>query len=474
MNDSTSLPMDKKDCENTALLLIGSAGNGKSTLGNFLIDPSKSHMFGEKAKFSMARSNRPETQELSCEEFTHQGRYTFRVIDTPSLNDGAEKDLIHMCSLVKFLNDPNLKGVRACLLCVKFSSKIDAQYKTTVAYYSRLLPSLFEGNVLIIMTEFMTDDRAEKLRKMRGIDVELVKKNTADEIKDSARLTYNPPLFTVDCLPVDKDEREYSLKVRESVLDYILQLSDVRTANLRVEKTDYLKQLDAKEIGRLKGEITGYNKRLMEANGAATEVLTELEKLKLNILDVEGNIANTKNELAVKDSDDLTVANSWNVNRSFKILKTLHETFDIQSKWKIERVTMWKNSPAEWKDVKKEDYKVSGSLQGQWMRGLHASVTLETKKRTKYANEIAKMKEELEELEEKLKALQEEAKEYNQRHIDFQNEIALLNAYIEERKSAIEKLHINSMSVAETMKRVVELQQQFKETSEEKREAAIV
>ena len=65
--------------------------------------------------------------------------YTCRkgvVVDTPGLNESPVKDLVYMCSLVKALNDPKLPGVSACLLCVKFNSKIDAQYKGTVAYYS--------------------------------------------------------------------------------------------------------------------------------------------------------------------------------------------------------------------------------------------------------------------------------------------------------------------------------------------------
>ena len=455
--------MDKKDRKNTALLLIGSTGNGKSTLGNFLIDPKESHMSGGNARFSMGRSNRPETQDVSCEEFTHNHRCTFTVIDTPGLNESEEKDLIHMCSLVKVLSDPNLEGVRACLLYVKFDSKIDVQYKATVAYYSRLLPSLFEGNVLIIMTEFMTGDRAEKVRKMQRIDVECVKKNTADEIRDCARLAYTPPLFTIDCLPVDESEREYSLKARELVLDYILQLSNVSTANLRVEKTDYLKQLDAKEISRINGEIEGYNKRLKEVNKAATEVLTKDELLQREILHVEGAIANAKNELGVKDSDDLVVTNCWNVEKSFQILKVPHETIDISSEWKIEKVTKWKHpKSAQWKDLDVTEYKVSGSLQGPRLKRLRASIILETKKRTKYAKEIGEMKKGLQKLEGKLKDLRQEAVEYGKRHIEFQNEIDLLNAYIEEKRSAIEKLQLNSMSVAETMKRVDELQQKFK------------
>ncbi len=44
-------------------LLIGSTGNGKSTLGNFLIDPADRNIFDEQL-FRTARDSRPETQNV--------------------------------------------------------------------------------------------------------------------------------------------------------------------------------------------------------------------------------------------------------------------------------------------------------------------------------------------------------------------------------------------------------------------------
>ena len=441
-----------------ALLLIGSTGNGKSTLGNFLVDPNESHMFAEKTKFRMARSNRPETQDVSYGDF-RRGDRTFRVIDTPGLNESPTKDLFHMTSLIMALNDPNLQGVSACLLCIKFNSKIDAQYKATVKYYSRLLPSLFEGNVLIIMTEFMTDDRAEKLRKMQRVDVERVKVNTANEIKESAELAYTPPLFAIDCLPMDKEERAHSLRIRKAILDYIQSLTPVKTTNLQVEKTYYLKELDDKKVKRMLGEITGYNKRLMEVNAAATKALTRIEYLEREILQIKGDIENTSSELRVKDSEELVVAKTWSISKTSKIFQALDEKFKISSQWKIDNVSMWKNVEADWSDVQKTDYEVSGSLKGQYMRGLHASVTLETKKHRKYAREIEDMKKMLEELNRKLNTLKDDLRTAHQQHQQYQHELKLLEKYIDDRRDEIGKLSLNSMSTTEAMRRAAELRE---------------
>ena len=296
----------------TGILLIGSVGNGKSTLGNFLIDPSET----KEKKFPIGHSVQPETQDVSWTDFPYNG-HTFTVIDTPGLNESAEKDLEHMGSLMNALN--GMQGVSACLFCVKFNAKIDAQYKATVEYYSRLLPSLFEENVLIIMTKYETSRRNEELRRKQGIDVDSVKQKCAMEIKDIARLAYLPRVFTIDSLPMDKKERDYSLGVREEILEYVQSLQPVTTKSLLVHKTKYVKKLDEEAISRMLGEITGYMMKLIEENAAAKMVLTKVEDIEKQLLKVDGEIANTEKMLAVMDSKEWVVASTSDVSQDCKV-----------------------------------------------------------------------------------------------------------------------------------------------------------
>ena len=55
--------------------------------------------------------------------------------------------------------------ITACIIVVKFDSKIDTQYRKTIEYYSQLLPSLFEKNVFIVMTDYATDPRTIAMRE---------------------------------------------------------------------------------------------------------------------------------------------------------------------------------------------------------------------------------------------------------------------------------------------------------------------
>ena len=270
-----------------AILLIGSTGSGKSTLGNFLLNPD-----GEQV-FQMARDNKPQTQfvkpAVNNVSVKGAGRVDLTVIDTPGLNESAAKDLGHMIEIIK-----SLKGfvhVRACIVVVKFNTKIDAQYKATVQYYSKLLPSLFAKNVTIVMTNYAIDSRSEAVRARQGIDVQQIKENTIKEIVACAGLGYDPFLFTIDCLPFDEEEKAINGQVREALLQYIYSHSPIKVTSLNVAKTEHIQRADNESIRKCDGEITGYNLRMQEAHLAAKEALKEYERKEAEVTKITQMIA---------------------------------------------------------------------------------------------------------------------------------------------------------------------------------------
>ena len=434
-----------------AILLIGSTGNGKSTLGNFLVNPDNDHILGDKQTFRTARNNLPQTQTISTGEFQYEGQKV-TVVDTPGLNESAWKDLRHMIDIVKYLR--NLESVEACVLCTKFDAKIDDQYKVTIAYYSKLLPTLFEGNLIVVMTELSTDQRSVARRLRKGTDEEQMKENAIAEIKEIAGLSYRPQLFTIDCLPVEEDERKISMETRKALLDYIAQLQPISTADVVVAKTEQLKQIDDKEFSRIRGEIKGYSNRLKQLNDQAAETFTEIEKEQVQKFEVVARLAPLQAELKLKDSGEYIIAEHWSLSREWKLLKWLSEKVDISSQWKIANVKKWSNGHCDWKEEEQTEKRFKCKLQGNFMRGLYASLTLETTKRDKYAAEVAILHERESNEKKHLDGIEERLNKIRTERNEFLDEMSDLNQHLDACLKRSRALSTNYLSLEQAQDRL--------------------
>ena len=435
-----------------AILLIGSTGNGKSTLGNFLIDPRDEVLF-EKQIFKTAQDNMPQTQNVFRKDFIDKvSRKTFTIIDTPGLNESDSRDLKHMIQIVESLQE--VDGVLACVLVVKFNSKIDAQYKATVQYYRKLLPSLFERNVVIVMTDYATDARSEMLRKKQNIDVDQIKANTLREIVESGSLAYEPLLFTIDCLPIDAEERKFNMAEREAILSKIAAQTPFNSKDLKVAKTHYLKSLDQEKIKECEGEITGYNQRLQQANGRAKEALIKTQQKQQEITDQEKELNGLNAEVNDKDTSDLTEIGSWSQSVNWKFFQTITKTFDETTSFKIENVTKWTNGHCKWQDYDQTAHRVRGKVKGEFMRGVYASLSIETFKSHKYEREIAVLRQQIDRAEKHKRALSQHLNEIRERFREYTEDIKLLEKFIAERGIMIKQLDTNYLSLDEARKRL--------------------
>ena len=436
-----------------AILLIGSTGNGKSTLGNFLIDPRDGVLL-DKQIFKMAQENLPETQNVKQVSFNDESGRVFKVIDTPGLNESNVHDLKHMIQIVDTLQ--KVDGVSACVFVVKFNSKIDAQYKETVQYYRKLLPSLFERNVIIVMTDYRTDARSELLRQRQGINVDQIKKNTLREIVESGSLTYDPLLFTIDCLPLE--EWKFNLAERKAILKKIAAQKPFSSKDLKVAKTQYLKSLDQERIKECEGEITGYNQRLQQVNERAKEALVKTQLKQQEMTNKEKELNRLRAEVDDKDSSDLTEVASWSVSESWKFLKFITREFDKTSPYEIASVSKWTNGKCKWKNYEQTTHGVKGKVEGDFMRGVYASISLETYKRRKYEHEVVSLRQRIDQAEKHLQSLNQHLNEIKERYREYADDITLLEKFIDERTTTIKHLDTDYLTLDEACKRLGDLE----------------
>ena len=239
---------DKLPSSKPTVLLIGSTGNGKSTLGNFLMNPA---FLGDpddpgtrREVFEMGTDNMPTTKDPKKESFALiDDVFGYRcvyltIIDTPGLNElaGANADLENMAKIVTVVKQE--KDIAACIFVVKFDSPIDKQYEDTIKYYSKLLKFLFVKNLFIVMTNYATDEDSVIRRKMQGINEEEIVANVKEKNSQFVPDEYSSSrrdimLFQLDCLPVNEEAKKVSLDVRSAILDYITHRSPIPCSAIR-------------------------------------------------------------------------------------------------------------------------------------------------------------------------------------------------------------------------------------------------
>ena len=425
---------------------------GKSTLGNYLL---------EKGFFEIDVSYKPTTKIagsgsniLSVDSATMD----LTVIDTPGLNEGNAEDLECIIGIVEKLEKK--REIAACIFVVKFNAKLDKQYIDTIEYYSKLLPSLFEKNVFVVMTNFETGPRADAIRRRQQLDVDTVINNAVEKIELAAGLKYGKPIaFQIDCIPVDDDEVSYSKKARDSIIKYIMQLQPVCLNNLFIAKTSHLLQIDKQRIHECKGRIDGYKRMRGEVQGLLEKVLTAIKRKKSGtIAKLHARIDSIERELKEKDTDELVTAAQWSVDTEEKFLQAHEKGCELVSEWKVAKVRYWASDKCEWTDVEETEHTFKGKIKGNLSYGSHADVVLETEKRTKYAAKICQLKEELKTAKSELKSEEEGLQSFYEQYHAHKAEIEDLNQYIDEKLKEIRWLQLERMTIAEAKKRLSEIQ----------------
>jgi len=348
-----------------------------------------------------------------------------------------------------------VKTIQACIFVVKFSAKIDDQYKYTIQYYSKLLPSLFEGNVVIVVTDFATDERSVSKRHIQGTDVEAVTNNITREIVVSSGISYCPMLFSIDCVPFGEGELKTNKQNRDAILSYVFSLKKVNLNDLQVAKTKSIEDSDKKAIRLLEGEIVGYSERLKQANIQAKDALDMTLRKEKRITDLDAELTPLKESLQEKDMDTPIVAKTWSV-RKWSPFQTTRE-FELEIEWDIVNVDRWTNGHCTWSNFVKERKKVSGMVESKFMHVLYACIKVETSKRLMFEKEIAELKSKIEVRESERRLIKERAEESRKQYEKFAQDIDLLEEYIAERREKVKELSKLRMPLEEAHVRLRQL-----------------
>ena len=225
-----------------------------------------------------------------------------------------------------------------------------------------------------------------------------------------------------------------------------------------VAKTAFLKTEDNEKIKSYEGEITGYNKRLQQANIRATEALEKIQSKEQDVTEKEKELTGLQLDLCDKDSPELTSIGTWSVSEEWKFFRWLSRSFEKTTSCEIESVDKWTNDHCEWSDFDQTKHSVKGKVEGKFMRGIYASLTLLASKSKKYAKEISSLKHQISEVEKHRQSLKEYLNEIRDRYKEYTADIKLLEQFIEEKRVLINALVSDYMPLDEARMRLKRLQ----------------
>ena len=417
-----------------------------------LLNPSSWFKRTVRKKTDNGAGSKPSTSQNAIIEGNFKVKFrtvkkSLTVIDTPGLNEITEKkELQHMIDIIKSLDQH--KTLRACIFVVKFEATIDQQYISTIDYYSRLLPSLFSRNCIIVQTHYKTDQLSEEDRSDRGLDEDEITEVVRKKIMEHSCMKSEPIIFKLDCRP----NRRYSiplqnsLEERNSILSKIFSHRPFDINIMEVAKSRSMLTRHEERIASYKEEIKHYNEVLKKAHQSKSDALDEAQKNENEITERTADIEMKKQRLEIMSTDELVPVEEWVIEKRFKFLQWQEAPFQLESKCEIVNVRHWTNghSKLEYKDI--EQKLVTGTIKGHFMRGLYANVTLEAKKKDSYAEEISVLQKAIR----KEEKLCEEVRYQTQKKMKEADEtITALQKFNEERRTQIAELSLAYMTIKE-------------------------
>jgi GTPase Era involved in 16S rRNA processing len=207
--------------ERPAIVLLGKTGNGKSTLGNFLLNDNQFKISGNLESETVDSLMGVNYKEDFC------------VIDTPGLNDSKGRDQIHYENIIKYIRD---KYITSFLLVFNFQ---DTRLSSDLQELIKIYCNIFNFNIFNHMGLVFTKAFAKNEEILNSL-ISKKKNIFVNDVKNIIENFFNRSLNNdMPCFFVDADLEEiddYSSEEREKIIKWAKNSSEADVNHLRIKE----------------------------------------------------------------------------------------------------------------------------------------------------------------------------------------------------------------------------------------------